>query len=194
MSYIMINKEIVGEMYIMCELLLVEVSKKYENKAMAYRRDYISRGEKHINGSSGFIHYEDYNEWLRKIELEKCREASQEDTPSTTYFTIRKEDNKIIGSIQLRHHLTEELKKDGGNIGYGICPSERGKGYGIQQLALVLLQAQALQMQKVMITCDKSNRASAKVAIKNGAILSGEGFDEETETITEIYWIEIGIN
>lgn len=175
----------------MCDLVLVEVSKKYEKQAMAYRQDYISHGEKHINGSSGFIHYQDYDEWLRKIELEKCKEASQEDTPATTYFTIRKEDNKIIGSIQLRHHLTEELKKDGGNIGYGICPSERGKGYGTQQLALVLLQAQVLQIQKVMISCDKSNRASAKVAIKNGGILSGEGFDEESGTMTEIYWINL---
>lgn len=175
----------------MCDLLLVEVSKEYEKQAMAYRQDYIVHGEKHINGSSGFIHYQDYDEWLRKIELEKYKEASHEDTPATTYFTIRKEDNKIIGSIQLRHHLTEELKKDGGNIGYGICPSERGKGYGARQLALVLLQAQALKIQKVMISCDKSNRASAKVAIKNGGILSGEGFDEESETITEIYWIDL---
>ncbi|WIV13687.1 hypothetical protein [Proteiniborus sp. MB09-C3] len=55
----------------MCDLLLVEVSKKYEKQAMEYRQDYIS---KHINGSSGFIHYQDYDEWLRKIELEKCKE------------------------------------------------------------------------------------------------------------------------
>mgnify|MGYP000958286953 FL=1 len=140
----------------MADLLLAEASKKYEKQAMEYRQDYISHGEKHINGSSGFIDYQDYGEWLRKIELEKCKEASQEDTPATTYFTIRKEDNKIIGSIQLRHHLTDELRKDGGNIGYGICPSERGKGYGTQQLALVLPKAKKLQIQKVMITCDVS--------------------------------------
>lgn len=175
----------------MFDLLLVEVSKKYEKQAMAYRQDYISHGEKIINGSSGFIRYQDYDEWLRKIELKKRKKASQEDTPATTYFTIRKEDNKIVGSIQLRHHLTDELRKDGGNIGYGICPSERGKGYGTQQLALVLLQAQALKIQKVMISCDKSNRASAKVAMNNGGILSGEGFDEESNTITEIYWIDL---
>ena len=175
----------------MGDLYLVEASKKYEKQAMAYRQDYISHGEKHINGSSGFINYPDYDEWLRKIELEKCKASSQEDTPATTYFTIRKEDHKIMGSIQLRHHLTEELKKDGGNIGYGISPSERGKGYGAQQLALLLVRAQALKIQKVMISCDKSNKASAKVAIKNGGVLFGEGFDEESETITEIYWIDL---
>ena len=175
----------------MSDLLLVEVSKKYEQQAIAYRQDYISHGEKHINGSSGFIHYQDYDEWLRKIELEKCKEASQKDTPATTYFTIRKEDNKIIGSIQLRHHLTEELKKDGGNIGYGICPSERHNGYGTMQLALLLPVAKALHIPKVMISCNKSNRGSAKVAMNNGGVLSGEGFDEDTKSITEIYWIDL---
>lgn len=175
----------------MCELFLVEASKKYEKLAMDYRQEYLIYGEKHINGSSGFIAYDDYDEWLKKVETQKLIQASDEDTPATTFFTVRKEDNKIIGSIQLRHHLTEELIKDGGNVGYGICPSERGKGYGGIQLALVLLQAKALQIKKIMITCDKSNIASAKIAIKNGAILTGEGFDVESQTMTEIYWIDL---
>lgn len=175
----------------MCKLKLVEVSKEYEKQAMEYKNDFISHGEKLINGSSGFIDYQDYDEWLRRIEAEKIKTASEEDTPSTTYFTIRKEDNKIIGSIQLRHHLTEELKKDGGNIGYGISPLERGKGYGTQQLALLLPRARELQLQRVMISCDKSNRASAKVAVKNGGIKLGEGYDEESESVTEIYWIDL---
>lgn len=175
----------------MCELLLVEASKKYEEQAIAYKEDYLSHGEHHINGSSGFMSYENYDEWLRKIEFQKMRKASKEDTPATTYFTIRKNDNKVIGSIQLRHHLTEELKKDGGNIGYGICPSERGKGYGTKQLELLLLKAKELQIKKVMISCDKSNKVSAKVTINNGGILWGKGFDEDSKTITEIYWIDL---
>jgi len=85
---------------------------------------------------------------------------------------IRKSDNKIIGSIQLRHYLTEELLKDGGNVGYGICPSERGKEYGTKQLSLLLPYATALNLSKIMISCNKDNRASAKVAIQNG-----EGID-----------------
>ena len=175
----------------MYKLKLVEASKEYEKQAMEYKNDFITHGEKLINGSSGFIDYQDYDEWLRRIEAEKIKKATREDTPSTTYFTIRKDDNKIIGSIQLRHHLTEELKKDGGNIGYGISPSERGKGYGTQQLALLLPRARELKLQRVMISCDKSNTASAKVAVKNGGILTGEGYDEDSESVTNIYWIDL---
>lgn len=175
----------------MHKLILVEPKKEHENQAMIYKKEYIDFGEKHINGSSGFIKYDDYDKWLKIIEAQKLLVASNEETPATTYFTIREMDNKIIGTVQLRHHLTEELRKDGGNIGYGICPSERGKGYGTQQLNLVLKQARASGLPEVMISCDKSNKASAKVAKNCGGILTDEGFDEESGEITEIYFISL---
>lgn len=59
------------------------------------------------------------------------------------------------------------------------------------QLALLLLVAKALHIPKVMISCDKSNYGSAKVAMNNGGVLSGEGFDEDTRSVTEIYWINL---
>jgi len=113
---------------------LAEASKEHEKQAMAYRQEYISYGESQINGSSGFMDYVNYDQWLAKVTAQKGIVCSSSQTPATTYFMIRKQDSKIIGSIQLRHHLTDELLKDGGNIGYGICPTERGKGYGSLQL------------------------------------------------------------
>jgi len=169
---------------------LVEVSKEYEKQAMAYRQEYIDYGEK-INGSSGFINYENYDDWLEKIFAQKKNECSSINTPATTYFTIRKRDNKIIGSIQLRHHLTDELEKYGGHVGYGIRPSERGKGYGTQQLALILAKAKALGLSQIMISYYKGNKASARVIVKNGGIFVGEGFNEAKGRVTETYWIDI---
>lgn len=171
------------------DIELIEVSKEYEEQAMVYRQEFIDYDEKLINGSSGLIEYDNYDEWLDKVATEKVKECSSTDTSATTYFTYRKRDNKIIGSVKLRHHLTEELEKDGGNIGYGICPSERGKGYGSLQLSLALEKARAMNMSKIMITCNKDNRGSALVAIHNGGVLSGEGFDEDEAKVTEIYWI-----
>jgi len=173
------------------DIELVEVSKEYEKQAMVYRQEFIDCAEKEINGSSGFIEYENYDEWLEKVLALKKNECSLFSTPATTYFTMRKRDNKIIGSIQLRHHLTEELKIDGGNVGYGICPSERGKGYGIKQLSLILAKAKALNLSKIMISCNKDNRASVKVITSNGGVLAGEGFDEDEGKVTEIYWINV---
>ena len=170
---------------------LVEASKAHEKQAMIYKKEYIDYGEKLINGSSGFIEYENYDKWLKKVSKQKEIECSLTDTPSTVYFAIRKKDNKIIGSVQLRHHLTEELRKDGGNIGYGICPSERGKGYGAIQLSLALEKARALNMTQVLAHCTKDNKASSKTIISNGGLLIGEGFDDEEGKVSEIYQINI---
>ncbi len=48
---------------------------------------------------------------------------------SKTFLLIRKNDNKLIGMINVRWNLTEEMKRFSGNIGYGIRPTERRKGY-----------------------------------------------------------------
>ena len=175
----------------MLNVALVEASKIYEKQVMDYRQEFIECGEKEINGSSGLQEYDNYDDWLQKTVVEKDIECSLTDTSATVYFLFRKDDSKIIGSIKLRHHLTEELLKDGGNIGYGVRPSERGKGYGTMILSLVLEKAKQLGLNKVMISCNKDNRASAHVAIRNGGILAGEGFDKDEGKITEIYWIDM---
>lgn len=174
----------------MSDLILVEPTKSMETLAMAYRNDYISHGESHINGSCGFIHYSNYNEWLEKVISFRSKDTSFSNISTSTFFTVRKTDNKIIGSIQLRHELNEDLRKRGGHIGYGICPTERRKGYGKEQLSLVLSKAKELHIPRVMISCDKDNIGSAKVAIHNGGKLEWEGYDEE-DGLIQIYWIEL---
>ncbi len=174
----------------MTDLYLKKPSRELETDAMKYRSEYLEHGETHINGSFGFIHFDNYIKWLEKVMSAHKKETSPIGVPATTYFTVRKSDNKIIGTIQLRHDLNDDLLKRGGNIGYGIRPSERGKGYGTKQLSLVLEKAKELGISRVMISCDKANFASANVAIKNGAKLEWDGYDEEDGFI-QIYWIDL---
>ena len=56
---------------------------------------------------------------------------------------------------------------------------------------MVLLKAKELCIPKVMITCDKDNTNSRKLAQKNGGVLEWEGFSEKAETDIQIYWIEV---
>lgn len=175
----------------MDELYLVKPAKDMEEEALNYRREYINHGEGHINGSNGFSHYDNYDEWLNSVQSIENDSLSKEKVRATTYFSIRKSDNKIIGTIQLRHKLSSELRKYGGHIGYGIRPTERLKGYGTQQLALVIEEARKLGLTKVMITCDKNNIGSAKVIMNNGGILEWEGYFKVTREIIRIFWITI---
>ena len=77
--------------------------------------------------------------------LESCLNMQYEEyakkfgrCPGKTFLLIRKNDNKIIGTINVRWNLTEKVKQFGGNIGYGIRPTERRKGYNKMNLYLAL--------------------------------------------------------
>lgn len=89
--------------------------------------------------------------------------------PNTTYWLIN--DNKFIGHINIRHKLNNKLKKEGGNIGYAIRPTERRKGYGNIILKLAIPKAKKIGIKKALITCDDENIASTKIIEKNGGKL-----------------------
>jgi len=106
--------------------------------------------------------------------------------PASTYFVFV--NGKIVGNIQIRHSLNESLLQNGGHIGYGVRPSERRKGYATKTLALALEKCRALGIDKVLVTCNKDNIASAKTILKNGGVLENE-FTEENGNIVQRYWI-----
>ena len=96
-----------------------------------------------INGSGSLHRYvnkekNNYEEWLEKLEEDYVRMPDENNVPSRTFFLIRESDNKIVGMINIRLVLNERLEKFGGHIGYGIRPSERGKGYNKINLYLGL--------------------------------------------------------
>ena len=101
----------------------------WERQAEDYRQAYLDSGECHINGSSEMERYPVYSEWLDRINALQKLPVSQEHTPATTFFAVREQDGRIVGTIQIRHRLTGELCRSGGNIGYGVRPDERKKGY-----------------------------------------------------------------
>lgn len=172
----------------MNDLVLLKPSKEMEEAIWAYRQEHIRYGETHINGSCGLFHHHDFDEWLElvlSIEKDKLRNGVH----ASTFFSVRKSDNKIIGSIQLRHTLTEELEKHGGHIGYGVRPDERRKGYGKQQLLLVLDRARAMGIPKVMISCDKDNIASSQTAASCGGVIFCENVYQGKEQL--LYWIDL---
>ena len=108
---------------------------------------------------------------------------------SDTYFLINQDTNRILGAINLRYTLNAYLFKIGGNIGYGIRPTERQKGYAKYMLQKGLAICKEHGLTKVLISCDKLNVASAKTMKSCGAILENE-VNEEDEIIQR-YWINL---
>jgi len=81
-------------------------------------------------------------------------------------------DDRPVGIIKLRPILNQNLRKHGGNIGYCVRPSERGKGYGDIMLRELLKKVEARGMSKVLLTVNEDNIPSRKVIESNGGELS----------------------
>ena len=108
---------------------------------------------------------------------------------ASTFLCIRQRDNRVVGMINIRHHLNDDLRSFGGHIGYSIRRSERGKGYGKAQLILGIAVCRRLHLTRVLITCNKENTASAAVIRANGGVLIKEKLHEDE--LVQHYWILI---
>ncbi len=78
-----------------------------------------------------------------------------------TLYILTSSQTGPAGALDLRHYLTERLLNGGGNIGYGIRPCQRRKGFAPYMLGLGIEKAKAMGLDKVLICCDDDNPASA---------------------------------
>ncbi len=134
------------------------------------------------NTASG-ISPEEFPAWLqRQHSMSLGIDLPEGYVPQTVYWLY--DDNQPVGMCKLRTQLTEALLKRGGNIGYAIAPSARGKGYGKEQLRLVLQEAKRLGLNKVLITANNGNKASIGVALSNGGVIEKVSEEEHYIWIT----------
>ncbi|MCH5166990.1 MAG: GNAT family N-acetyltransferase [Erysipelotrichales bacterium] len=149
--------------------------------------------DSNINGTGGLQRFlDDYDGWLQKLEEDYKRIPNEEKVPARTYFLVRSNDNRIIGMINIRLALNEKLRKYGGNIGYSIRPTERGKGYNKINLYLGLKICKDYGIDKVLMDADKDNPASWKTMEALGGVCVREFFDnEEAHCIVKDYEIDV---
>lgn len=173
-------------------LKLVFPTEEYKKQVMEYLKEHIKNGENILHGAGGLDKADSFEDWIQKINDDLSEEKSRKKgrVVSTQYLAIRKEDNKLVGLIQIRHKLNDYLLKCGGHIGDGVRPSERNKGYSAEMISLALEKCKELKILRVLMTCDKRNVASAKTIIKNGGVLENE-IIEEDGNIVQRYWIEL---
>ena len=94
-----------------------------------------------------------------------------------------------MGMIDLRHWLNDFLAEYGGHIGYSVRPDERHKGYAKAMLRMVLKEAKARGLQRVLITCDDDNVASARTIEANGGTFERKASLDGG--VLRRYWIEL---
>ena len=90
---------------------------------------------------------------------------------------------EVVGFLALRHRLTAWLLEEGGHIGYAVRPSRRGQGHASRALALAVRRSAELGLDRVLLTCDEDNVASARTIEHNGGVY------EDTRNGRRRYWI-----
>lgn len=172
------------------ELVLPDITHMY--KALEFRQEFFSSGEAEIHGGSLLDQYVCYEKWLEHIKNCRANQTMPKGwVPSTVYFAIGQQSKGIIGVVDIRHTLNKELLKYGGNIGYSIRPSLRGRGYAAQMLKLALERCKEMGITKVMISCDQKNIPSARTIERCGGVMKNQFLHSDGEVIQN-YWISLG--
>ncbi len=168
---------------------LIIPSEEYKEQIFEYKDEFIKYGDT-LYGTAGLKNADTFEEWYTAIvDNSKVETVKAGHVQATIYLVVRKSDLRLVGMINIRHRLNELLLKFGGHIGYSIRKTERRKGYATEMLKLALEKCRTMNMDKVLITCDKVNIASAKTIINNGGVLENEILEDNE--IVQRYWINL---
>ena len=111
------------------KITLVLPQAHHQNAVTEYIEEHCNSGEEFLHGSSRLTEMESYGEWLRHLSNQADQATVSPDwVASTTLLALRESDQKLLGTINIRHELNDFLREFGGHIGYGVRPTERGKG------------------------------------------------------------------
>ena len=172
---------------------LIKPTADLKEAYLDFLREFRQAGEKIIHGG-GPLRTADTEDFDILMQRERDYAAGvnlpEDQVPSATYWLMQ--DGRILGTCNLRHRLNDRLRLAGGHVGYAVRPSERNKGYATAILRLALAKARELGMDRVLVTCDKDNPASARVIRKCGGALEGEGPNPQDGTVQQRYWIDLG--
>ena len=144
-------------------------------------KDVSEMGNAYRNG-------ENYQDMLKRLENRRNGiKIANRDVPATVYFII--DNNKLVGTIDLRHELNDNYFSRLGHVAYYIKPEERKKGCATKALSLALEKYKKQKIEKVLITCLEDNVASRKVIEKNGGKLEKSFYDDITKKYIQRFWI-----
>ena len=90
-----------------------------------------------------------------------------------------------LGTLVIRHELTDDLFDVGGHIGYHVVAPWRRQGHATRMLADGLVRARRLGLTRVLLTCEPDNFASRKVIVANGGQPDGRRCGEDR------FWIAL---
>ena len=151
--------------------------------------EWQATGERLVPYSLNYYSHKDFSDYVQRLHDGSRSVGLPGGFVAWSTFWLTNAKDTLLGCIDIRHQLNEQLLQEGGHIGFGIRPSRRRNGYGAMMLRLGLKEAQKLGLQKVLLTCDKTNVGSKRIILVNGGAFYEEGMFEGRPKLK--YWIDI---
>lgn len=98
------------------------------------------------------------------------------------------ENGRLSGTVYLRYELNARLMTIGGNVGYSVNPTARGRGLAQRGLRLALDILRERGMDRALLTCNDDNAASAHIIEKAGGQRI-ENVTLENGVLERRYWV-----
>lgn len=86
---------------------------------------------------------------------------------------IAEVDGQIVGRSSIRWELNDFLRTLGGHIGYAVRPAHRRQGHAKEILRQSVEMLRDRGVDRILVTCDVDNLASARVIEAGGGVLEG---------------------
>jgi predicted acetyltransferase len=111
--------------------------------------------------------------------------------PYTSFFYLDHH-GRIVGKVSYRETLNDVTTVVGGNLGYEVRLSERGKGLGTRMVweFLTLIRSMG-RRERVLITCDEANQASERVILNNGGVYEDTRISPRTGRPIRRFWVSV---
>ncbi|REF30341.1 GNAT family N-acetyltransferase [Calidifontibacter indicus] len=170
-------------------ITLVEPSEQLRDSWRESRDEFR---DSHIHGYSIFGFTEEelatddgFDRWLAQ-QRRNLTDPPEGYVPSALYWIVDDEEPaRVLGSLNLRFALNDFLREQGGHIGYGVRASARRRGVATAALMASLDKARERGMDRVLVTCETTNLASARTIERCGGVLEDVRGDKRR------YWITL---
>ena len=178
-------------------IALLEPCARYADDLWRFRQEIFAcdaESEDRFAGCGWLDTAESAEVWIASCRLRRSEATcglTGTAVPSHTYLAVREGNDRIVGIIDLRHHINHPvLGTWGGHCGYSVRPSERGRGYAREMLRLNLPNARAMGIPALLVTCADGNTASERAITGNGGVYE-KTLDVDGRRIKR-YWIATG--
>lgn len=134
----------------------------------SYEKYYNSwKNEEIIPKNTDLKNYDSFEDMVEKLSLSKMNKTNLL-VPNTTLFLFHK--SEILGAVNIRFRLNEDLEKHGGHINFGVTPKARGNGYSRFMTRYAIDYLESLGVDEVLLNADIENAPSIKTLLKNNSV------------------------